>query len=423
MATDRQADLTEYDIIQPIEYVSGNSESPFSLLGDPADDPLGLIPFTGETQRYSLGRDVFEVWECPTSGTVEMSAAEFVSEAETRMTAYFSWQSEGRYDPDFVVGGKVPDGITDCAAWVADPNYDRWTGKAAGALFIRAGIGGYAGPGYMCAGYSPSCPTTYPNNRREGYLGVSSSSKWTTVAHEMGHMLSWPHSKTGVSGSSYDNAIDLMSGNYNAWSTGSGTRWGTYYEPYATLAINRYGSGWFDPNDVTVWNGTSTTVHLDAIGSGRDQMLVIEQAGSFFALGTRVSSTMDPFALAWTGVEVYEIDECSGCWGLNSSVAPEPPIPFVYNDLTNYEKPLPHVMTVGSSMTLGDASVTVVGRSGNTFTIMVTSLLSKAQTRFADVPLTHTFHADIDWLAVAGTTKGCNPPSNTLYCPDGAVTR
>ena len=91
----------------------------------------------------------------------------------------------------------------------------------------------------MCAGYSSSCPTTYPSNRREGFIGVSGSSMWTTVAHEMGHMLSWPHSKTGISGSSYDNAIDLMSGNYNAWNAGSGTRWGTYYEPYATVAINR----------------------------------------------------------------------------------------------------------------------------------------------------------------------------------------
>jgi hypothetical protein len=43
--------------------------------------------------------------------------------------------------------------------------------------------------------------------------------------------------------------------------------------------------------------------------------------------------------------------------------------------------------------------------------------------QFTDVPNSHTFHADISWLADKGITKGCNPPANTMYCPDGAVTR
>ncbi len=33
------------------------------------------------------------------------------------------------------------------------------------------------------------------------------------------------------------------------------------------------------------------------------------------------------------------------------------------------------------------------------------------------------FAADIDALAAAGVTQGCNPPSNDRYCPDRAVTR
>ncbi len=42
---------------------------------------------------------------------------------------------------------------------------------------------------------------------------------------------------------------------------------------------------------------------------------------------------------------------------------------------------------------------------------------------FADVPTTHTFYTDIEWLAAEGITKGCNPPDNTLFCPDDDVTR
>ena len=33
------------------------------------------------------------------------------------------------------------------------------------------------------------------------------------------------------------------------------------------------------------------------------------------------------------------------------------------------------------------------------------------------------FEQDIDWLADVGITQGCNPPDNTLFCPDDAVTR
>ncbi len=33
------------------------------------------------------------------------------------------------------------------------------------------------------------------------------------------------------------------------------------------------------------------------------------------------------------------------------------------------------------------------------------------------------FESDIDRLAVAGVTKGCNPPDNTRFCPNEPVTR
>jgi parallel beta-helix repeat protein len=33
------------------------------------------------------------------------------------------------------------------------------------------------------------------------------------------------------------------------------------------------------------------------------------------------------------------------------------------------------------------------------------------------------FEFDIEWMAAAGITKGCNPPTNDLFCPDSTVTR
>ncbi len=44
-------------------------------------------------------------------------------------------------------------------------------------------------------------------------------------------------------------------------------------------------------------------------------------------------------------------------------------------------------------------------------------------TRFIDVIASHLFFTEIDWLADTGTTRGCNPPTNDRYCPDDPVTR
>jgi hypothetical protein len=46
-----------------------------------------------------------------------------------------------------------------------------------------------------------------------------------------------------------------------------------------------------------------------------------------------------------------------------------------------------------------------------------------AQTDFEDVPSDHLFSDEIAWLAERGTTLGCNPPANNLFCPDDTVTR
>ena len=43
--------------------------------------------------------------------------------------------------------------------------------------------------------------------------------------------------------------------------------------------------------------------------------------------------------------------------------------------------------------------------------------------RFIDVGPDHTFVSEIEWLAERGITRGCNPPANDRFCPDDVVTR
>ncbi len=59
-----------------------------------------------------------------------------------------------------------------------------------------------------------------------------------------------------------------------------------------------------------------------------------------------------------------------------------------------------------------------------TVTIDVTDVFElPASPTFGDVPTTHTFFGDVEWLAAQGITKGCNPPANDQYCPNDPVTR
>lgn len=60
---------------------------------------------------------------------------------------------------------------------------------------------------------------------------------------------------------------------------------------------------------------------------------------------------------------------------------------------------------------------------GLTAVLLAIPAISIAADRFTDVPSSHTFHADINWLAERGITRGCNPPTNDEYCPDESVTR
>lgn len=64
----------------------------------------------------------------------------------------------------------------------------------------------------------------------------------------------------------------------------------------------------------------------------------------------------------------------------------------------------------------------------NTFAVamgvlIITPLAVGAADRFGDVSDSNIFHDDIQWLAGAGVTRGCNPPENNAFCPGDNVTR
>ncbi len=56
------------------------------------------------------------------------------------------------------------------------------------------------------------------------------------------------------------------------------------------------------------------------------------------------------------------------------------------------------------------------------FLVRALDLTDPGTTNFVD-DNGHVFEADIEKLAAAGITKGCNPPKNDKFCPDSVVTR
>lgn len=58
-----------------------------------------------------------------------------------------------------------------------------------------------------------------------------------------------------------------------------------------------------------------------------------------------------------------------------------------------------------------------------TIAVLLVPAAAWAGHQFTDVSNSNIFHADIDWMRDNGVTRGCNPPSNSRYCPDDLVTR
>lgn len=420
-------------------------------------DPLGLVPFADTIQRvYSNGPDTWEVWECHVPGWSDtFDVPSVAAELNSVIGPYFIWESQGRYVPQFVVGGEVTSSdvvpaeiasresfrVQGCEDAVKQAKTaavaDGTSTTSNGALIVVAGgfNEGYGTAGAFCP-EDPftGCKTTYPENMRIAVVGAAAvetvapffQPQWVTLAHELGHGLNWPHSYGGLntlpSGSvdSYDNPMDLMSGE-----TVRG-------DPIGTIAYNRYASGWIDPAQVAIHRSGVGLYTLSTVDSTDTQLLILPiETGHFYALGTRRLAGYDA-ALPKAGVEVYEVDQrrtaCSidtlfptsvypttadwPCFATLVRIAQTPAVPGIDGTA--------HVLSIDEWVDLGFITVTVIAADTNTFTVRVED--TRTGNRFVDDD-GNIHEANIEAIAAAGITDGCNPPLDDRYCPDRAVSR
>lgn len=394
-----------------------------------ATDPLGLVVGVNVTRAYTLDDDVIDLWTCG----ISESASEVKTILDAEVGDYFDYHSGGTYRPVFTARGSAGSDVPSCEATA----FEEASVSAEAAVIIASFPGGYARNRTCgldpCGGYE-----SFPDNNRIAVVGRSYMS--VTAAHEIGHLIQWPHSYTGNGPDEYDNAMDLMSGNFGR----SGNQYGTFEQPYETAAINKYAAGWIDPGDVVVVDPAGGAATLSATNDG-NQMAVIWDGSSYYTLAARAPTTWDPIASAWAGVEVYRVDPCTDfdCTPGFRRTIPEPATPFNWSDVSAYDRAQAHVIQSGQTSTVGGVEVTVSG-SGTSFTVEFGAGADPGEGdgggggggdgggdggvgntndgSFTD-DNNSVFEEDIEWLAATGITRGCNPPSNSRFCPDDSVTR
>lgn len=395
-------------------------------------DALGLIGYQDQVQAYTSGSDVIEVFLCDVpDGSVVVDLNAVIAEVNTQLQPYFAWLSNASYVPIFVAGTTLT--ATQASGWPDIPQLQpecesladqASSGTANGAMIIvdAAYSGGYATGGLSCDVVS-DCPSTFPANGRNMVVGANTvvpsvdlpSARMSTIAHELGHMLEFPHSYGGLTTFinglvyEYDNPMDVMSGgNMTLLNVG-------------TLALNRYAAGWLD-TAVQFHRGGTEDYQLATIGNAGTQLLVLptDVIGLFTVIDAREAASFDS-GVAAQGVEVYQIDQrpeaCGAglgevCWGVERRTIPVPAI----DDPEGFE----HVFGVGGSFSIGGAQVAVTAQTGGVWSLTVTG--STVSERFVDD--NGSIHeANIAAIAALGVTKGCNPPLNSFYCPFNSVTR
>jgi hypothetical protein len=333
-------------------------------------------------RQHSLGVDRWDVWIC--GAVAGGDAASATALLDARVVPFYAWLSGGRYRPEFRARGALAGSdLEACASEAAAESAGR-----DGALIVqdeRVSAGGDACLGDTsrldpCAGQ----PAVLPGSERIAWLGpgqlFGADARVSTVVHELGHTLGWPHSFTGrlrieregtEIGIEYDDPFDVM-GYERLWGTGG---WLTpdagTFAPKATQSFNRIASGWVPDAAMTVHGRPSATYSVGPLDGDGLQVVVVPTADAraFLTLEVRVARPFDP--VPGDGVVVHAIDQrpaaCdpdeqfAGCWGDQLRTTPAPNTPDSLDSL----------LTTGEQLAVAGVRIAVGDRVGDRFAVTV----------------------------------------------------
>ena len=407
--------------------------APLTALADPfsdpfSSDPLGLISHYGLTTEAPLASDTLEVWVCEKVGgglpVSDLTPEQLVGVVENAVSEYWNLESAGAYRVSLRSGGsvEVEGADADCASEVT-----KQVGDDVGATLIfeknshwDAWGGGLGTPGPYC--YTETevtlCPGVPPAKSRFALVVMGRERDPVpidTIIHEIGHVLSFPHSFTGSLSPEdpyfqYDNPMDIMSGGgYPTYLLG-------------TIAPNRYAAGWIPPEKVHVHANGVSRLALSANRRAGTQMAAVlsMEQGVWLSLGARLPGRFERVPKG--GVEAYVVDQSpqacdidpsnqGGCWGISRRTSTHP---------SASDAEMPHVLNKGDFIVWNGVSVRVAGRLGQKFLVEITGetgsespdkvVDSRSGGRFVDDD-SSSHEADIDLMADLGVTAGCEPPA------------
>ena len=201
----------------------------------------------------------------------------------------------------------------------------------------------------------------------------------SSVTHEIGHTLHWPHSFSGTTGSDYDNPTDVMSGSTaggqceKALPSGGITTWPC--APQNTLAFNRFAAGWIDDSQVQLQRSGSTIVTLDAPGAPGMQMIVAPDSADphvMLTLEARPKVGYDQF-FDTEGVAVYVIDQRK--YACMDGAYYQRPCVSVDRRQRQAIDVAPsgygHLLQIGTTTQINGLTITITAHVGNTFTVQI----------------------------------------------------
>lgn len=383
-------------------------------------DPLGLVAYREFTTMFTSGEESWDVYICRPPGETPLGLQldSVVSTLNGTVADYYDTISEGRYRPVFRGRGTSTD--PECGI---DQSHAGTTPRMYVNDFTvlednRSAAVGQGSPGTI------SWSTTslfYEGLQRRAEIDGAAvleiaayeySPAGSIAAHEIGHTLHWAHSGAV---DDYDNEIDLMS-----------LGWG------GTHGFNLYSAGWIDLDQVAMHHGGTKTYTMGPVGYTGTRMTVLTTGtdGLFYVLSVRdgddpVLDANSEVVVDQAGIEVYRIDqrssvcgqlpEASPCFGIVAAITPYPAVP------ATFPGPYAHFHPAGTDFAIEGVTVMVADGGSGRLSVTVEGGLSGSGLFIDDDD--SVFESDIEWAALQGITRGCNPPTGDRFCPDDSVTR
>jgi len=250
---------------------------------------LDFAPGRQIMQSLTVGEDKWNVWICEEANITE----DVPSFLNRRLAPYFEWLSGGRHQIRFQHGEDPTPEVSAILRGCGDNS--RHVRRVEGThIFVGSPLGGAIAGLAFEGSFDSRDGKVY----RNAWVDASGIYHVTIYAHEIGHVLGWPHNLAAPGASEpLITGMDVMA---------------TDGRLVGTNAHNLFHAGWVDPSEVVVHRDANAEYYLGSpqADSGQKLLLLPVTADKMIAVGARAKERYDS-SIAEEGIEIYEIDLCN----------------------------------------------------------------------------------------------------------------